>query len=46
MKVILLYLVFEKLVFGAFQNVGSITVLVYICDCTLAKKNDVIVTAY
>lgn len=31
MKVILLYLVLEKLVFGAFQNVGSTTVffLVY-----------------
>lgn len=41
MKVILLYLVLEKLVFGAFQNVGSTTVffLVYtafsksFCDC-------------
>lgn len=42
MKVILLYLVLEKLVFRAFQNVGSTTVfflLVYMafsksfCDC-------------
>lgn len=41
MKVILLYLVLEKLVFRAFQNVGSTTVflLVYtafsksFCDC-------------
>lgn len=41
MKVILLYLVLEKLVFRAFQNVGSTTVflLVYkafsksLCDC-------------
>lgn len=42
MKVILLYLVLEKLGFGAFQNVGSTTVfflLVYMafsksfCDC-------------
>lgn len=41
MKVILLYLVLEKLVFRAFQNVGSTTIflLVYMafsksfCDC-------------
>lgn len=37
MKVILLYLVLEKLVFGAFQNVGSTTVF-FLVHTAFSKK--------